>query len=84
LIKYDLPKDGSVKIKVYNVLGNEIITLVNEEMPMGTHEAEFNATGLTNRVYFYRLVADSFNQKKRYSHCDNPDYCRHRGLIHLR
>jgi hypothetical protein len=49
--------EGSlVTLKVYDVLGNEIVTLVNEEKPAGSYEVEFSAAvGLPSGVYFYRL-----------------------------
>ncbi|MCW8804581.1 MAG: YCF48-related protein, partial [Ignavibacteriaceae bacterium] len=55
----------SVQLKVYDVLGNEIATLVNEEKPAGTYEVEFNATGLPSGIYFYQLKAGEFTQTKK-------------------
>ena len=49
-----------VTLKVYDVLGNEIATLVNEEKPAGNYEVEFNATGLPSGIYFYQLKAEKF------------------------
>jgi hypothetical protein len=46
-----------VSIKVYDVLGNEVATLINEEKPVGTYEVEFNASGLPSGIYFYQLKA---------------------------
>jgi len=46
-----------VKLKIYDVLGNEIATLVNEEKPAGTYEVEFGGDGLTSGIYFYQLRA---------------------------
>lgn len=54
-----------VTLKVYDVLGNEVATLVNEEKTAGTYEVEFNASGLTSGVYFYTLKADNFNETKK-------------------
>jgi len=56
-IKYQIPELSVVTIKVYDVLGSEIITLVNEEKPVGSYEVEFDATGLPSGIYFYRLQA---------------------------
>ena len=42
-----------VSLKVFDVLGNEITTLVNEEKPAGSNEIEFDARGLSNGIYFY-------------------------------
>jgi hypothetical protein len=47
----------SVQIKVYDVLGNEIKTLINEEKLAGSYELEFDATGLSSGIYFYKLNA---------------------------
>ncbi len=47
-------RGGLVTLKIYDVLGKEVITLVNEERPAGSYEVEFNAAGLPSGVYFYR------------------------------
>ena len=52
-------------IKVFDVLGNEIKTLVNEYKPAGSYEIGFNASGLSSGVYFYKLIADGFIQTKK-------------------
>jgi hypothetical protein len=54
-IKYQIPKLSFVTLKVYDVLGSEIITLVNEEKPVGSYQIEFDATILSSGIYFYRL-----------------------------
>lgn len=64
-IRYQIPKMSYVTLKVYDVLGNEIETLVNEEKPIGVYEVEFNATGLPSGIYFYKLIAGEFNQTKK-------------------
>ncbi len=51
-LKYTVSSPQSVLLKVYDVLGNEVATLVNEEKPAGTYEVEFNANGLTSGIYF--------------------------------
>jgi hypothetical protein len=56
-IKYSIPKQSNVTLKVYNVLGSEIATLVNREQPQGYYEVEFDGTQLTSGIYFYRLKA---------------------------
>jgi hypothetical protein len=58
-------KEGFVSLKVYDVLGNEIATLVNEEKPAGTYEVEFNGAGLTSGIYYYRLESNGFVQTKK-------------------
>jgi hypothetical protein len=73
-IKFTIPKSpllggdgrgGLVTLKIYDVLGNEIATLVNEEKLAGTYEVEFNGTGLTSGIYFYRLQAGDFTETKK-------------------
>ena len=65
LISYQLPTNGFVTIKVYNVIGKEIATLVNEYQQSGNYSKEFNANGLTSGVYFYTIKAGSFVQTKQ-------------------
>ena len=71
-IRYTIPNvtlsdvEGSfVTLKVYDVLGNEVATLVNEEKTAGSYEVEFNASGLTSGIYFYKLRAGSFVETKK-------------------
>jgi len=64
-IQYQMPKSGLVTLKIYDVLGREIITLVNEELSAGKHEADFDALGFNSGVYFYRLQAGSFIETKK-------------------
>ncbi len=52
-------------MKVYDVLGNEVSTLVSENKPAGTFEIEFRAESLPSGVYFYRLQASSFVETKK-------------------
>jgi hypothetical protein len=54
-----------VTLKVYDALGNEIATLVNEEKQPGIYEVEFNATDLSSGIYYYTLQTGSFNQTKK-------------------
>ncbi len=64
-IKYQIPELSFVTLKVYDVLGNEIATLVNEEKPIGSYEVEFNATSLPSGIYFYKLQAGDFVEIKK-------------------
>jgi len=64
-IKYQIPELNFVAIKVYDVLGNEIATLVSEEKPMGSYEVEFDANRLTSGVYFCQLKAGDFVSTKK-------------------
>jgi myo-inositol-hexaphosphate 3-phosphohydrolase len=58
-IQYTVNSHQFVSLKIYDVLGNEIITLVNEDKPGGDYEVEFDATELTSGVYFYKLMVGS-------------------------
>jgi hypothetical protein len=59
-ISYLLPKASDVKLVVYDLLGREVITLVNEFRTAGTHTVEFNASNLASGVYLYRIEAGDF------------------------
>jgi len=69
-IKYQTPELSFVRLIVYDVLGNEIATLVNEEKPSGSYELEFNSysgdvRNLTSGAYFYRLQAGNYIETKK-------------------
>ncbi len=64
-IKYEIPKEGFVSVKVYNSLGQEVMTLVNEKQNVGSYIVEFDANSLSSGVYFYKLVSgNNLNIKK--------------------
>jgi photosystem II stability/assembly factor-like uncharacterized protein len=65
IIKYYVPQTSQVQIKVFDVLGNEIETLVNEEKPAGTYEITWNAENLPSGVYFYQINAGGFVEAKK-------------------
>jgi hypothetical protein len=56
-ISYQVPKPGKILIKVYDMLGREIRTLVNEEKPAGSYSLKFDGRGLTSGIYIYRMIA---------------------------
>ncbi len=64
-ISYQLPVGSNVTLKVYDMLGNEVETLVNEEKTIGSYEVNFDASKLSSGVYFYRLTAGSFIETKK-------------------
>tara|TARA_R110001599_G_scaffold150929_3_gene335307 strand:- start:475 stop:1890 length:1416 start_codon:yes stop_codon:yes gene_type:complete len=64
-IEFALPEQAEVSLKVYNLLGREIYTLVSGKMNAGNHKVEFNASGLSTGLYFYRIQAGSFIQTKK-------------------
>ncbi|OGU45068.1 MAG: hypothetical protein A2000_16865 [Ignavibacteria bacterium GWB2_36_8] len=65
LISYKLKETGNVQLKVYNILGDEIATLVNELKPAGNYEITWQAVNLPSGIYFYRLQAGSFTDTKK-------------------
>jgi len=64
-IKYVVGSQQFVTLKVYDVLGNEIATLIDEEKPVGTYEVDFDGTGLPSGIYFYKLKANNYIQTKK-------------------
>ncbi len=58
-IAYAVPADSRVTLKIYNYLGQEIATLVNENLPAGRYTATWNASGVSSGVYFYRIESGS-------------------------
>ncbi len=64
-IRYRLPSNADVVLIVYDVLGRELKTLVNERQTAGSHSVTFNASDLPSGVYFYRLKAGIFSQTKK-------------------
>jgi hypothetical protein len=54
-----------VQIKIYDILGREISTLVNEELKPGTYEAEFDGTNYSSGIYYYLLTSDYFSETKK-------------------
>lgn len=65
VIVYHLPIIGAVTLKVFDILGNEVATLVDEYKPAGSYEVEFNASGLSSGIYFYKLHSGSFIETKK-------------------
>ncbi|MBZ0201080.1 MAG: T9SS type A sorting domain-containing protein, partial [Ignavibacteriaceae bacterium] len=72
-IKFTLPSPSqgegpgvrSITLKIYDILGCEITTLINKELAPGNYEVEFNGSTLASGVYFYKLEAGSFLQTKK-------------------
>jgi len=70
IIRYEIPERSFVTLKVYDILGNEIATLINEEKPARSYEVEFNSLSgkfrnLPSGVYFYRLTSGKFADTKK-------------------
>jgi hypothetical protein len=64
-ISYQIPTAENVSLKVYDILGKEVSTLVNEIQPAGSYEVEFEAQGLTCGIYFYNLQAGSYAEIRK-------------------
>ncbi|HVO72586.1 MAG TPA: T9SS type A sorting domain-containing protein [Ignavibacteriaceae bacterium] len=65
LAKAGIGDHGLVSLKVYDILGNEVATIVNKELPAGNYKYQWNAGGLASGVYFYRLQAGMFVDTKK-------------------
>ncbi len=64
-IKFEIPSQSNIKLKVFNILGAEVAELVNETKTPGQYEVEFNAQNLSSGVYFYTLQTENFIQTKK-------------------
>ncbi len=64
-IRYDIPKESFVTLKIFNALGEEVKSLVNENKSAGSYEVKFDGSNLSSGVYFYRMTAGSFSQTKK-------------------
>jgi len=64
-INFELPSDGLVKLSVYNLLGEEVGTLINGVMDEGMHSIKFNATDLNSGIYFYKLESEGYAQIRK-------------------
>jgi hypothetical protein len=65
VIEYQLPKSGFVTLKVYDILGREVRTLVNGYKTPGKYSVSFDASNLSSGAYFYRLKSNSFSSIKK-------------------
>ncbi|MCX6150822.1 MAG: CotH kinase family protein [Ignavibacteriales bacterium] len=65
IINYELGITSNVTLKVFDILGNEIATLVNEEKPAGSYRVDFDASKLSNGIYFYQIKTASFVQTRK-------------------
>jgi hypothetical protein len=64
-IRYAIPEDNFVSIKLFDVLGNEVFTLVNEQKQAGRYEMLFNASNIASGVYYYQINSGSFTQTRK-------------------
>ena len=64
-IKFDIPNNGFVTLKVYDMLGKEVQTLISRDLTTGSYSVDFNASKLTSGVYFYKLTTNEFSDVKK-------------------
>jgi plastocyanin len=64
-ISYSVPTSTFVNLKVFDIIGNEVATLVNKEQPAGSYQIDFDASKLTGGVYFYQLTTNEFVDTKK-------------------
>jgi len=64
-IKFSIPQSSNVTLKIFNTLGQEVSTLINQNMESGLHTINFDASQLNSGIYFYRLDADQFSQVRK-------------------
>ena len=65
IISFSLPEPGNVSLKVYNVLGQEVETLVSGYRDAGIHTVDFDASRMASGVYFYRITTDNFSESRK-------------------
>jgi hypothetical protein len=65
MVKYDVPGTTHVSLKVYNVLGQEVATLIDALQPAGRYRVEWNASKVASGVYYCRMQAGEFIQTNR-------------------
>jgi photosystem II stability/assembly factor-like uncharacterized protein len=64
-IRFDIPRSSHVKLIIYDALGREIATLVNEKLSAGSYESEWNASSYPSGVYFYTLFTKNYSESKK-------------------
>ncbi|MGE5499525.1 MAG: YCF48-related protein [Syntrophothermus sp.] len=64
-ISYSIAQKGNVTLKVYNIIGKEIATLVSEEKAAGNYTVRFNSAGIPSGIYFYTLTSGSYSETKK-------------------
>jgi len=64
-IRFAIPEAGRYTIKVYNILGQEVVTLLNEELNAGVHNVKFNASNIASGMYIYKLSGEKVNISKK-------------------
>lgn len=65
-IRYSISRQGSVTIKIYNLLGEEILTLVNTNKPAGSYSVKLNSNNLASGIYLYRMESGNYSNTKKF------------------
>ena len=65
VIKYSVAKDGFVNVSIFNLLGQKVATLVNENIKAGSYDVNFNASALSSGIYLYSIEASDFRAMKK-------------------
>lgn len=65
MIRFQLPEQSQVTLKVFDIIGSEITCLVNNNLEPGSYDIEFNASDLSNGIYFYRIQTDKYVSTKK-------------------
>ena len=64
-IQFQIPKDGHVTLSVFNLLGEQVATLIDKDLKSGMHHVTFDATDFPSGMYFYDMKTDGFSQVKK-------------------
>src|SRR5437773_2956585 len=64
-ISFAIPKSGLVELKIYDIVGREVATILNENRPAGNYKVQFNASAFASGVYFYTLKSGDFTDTKK-------------------
>ncbi len=64
-IKFSVPQTTNVTLKVFDVMGREVATLIDEQMEAGKHSVVFDAANLSSGVYYYTIITENFIQTKK-------------------
>jgi hypothetical protein len=64
-IKYEVHKSGDVKLVVYDVMGREVQTLVNEKLQPGTYEVSFDGSAINSGIYLYKIISGGYSETKK-------------------
>lgn len=64
-IKYDILKEGFVKLAVYDILGRELKAIINQNQKAGTYTVQFDGSALSSGVYFYKIISDGFTETRK-------------------